>query len=1315
MTRLHPTTIVHPFLSHWILVLAGCLVLVGGVLPAQDSSSQDSSRTGSSRGGFGGGGFRRGGFGRGGFDRGGGRGLLEELSDDAIRTEVKITPDQQQKLDALAEAQRNNREQFGEFFQRMQGAQSEEERNQIRDEMRLRFEEVRKQADAQVKSVLTPEQAVRLDQLRLHRQGPAIFARDEAFAKEFGLTDTQLEQMKALGEERMAARMQLGRDASDEVRKKFDDEWGQKILAVLTPEQQSKWTQRLGPPPQPLVAPSATSQATPMATPAPVRSRPIFGEEAPAGTAPVVSFSSAPASGAAMENARATAEASGTSGNPSTAGGEKKLSFNFRYAPWGEVLKLFAEEAGLSLDLNAMPPGTFNYYDQHQYTPIEALDVLNGYLLPKGYCLVQRDDFLVCLNIDEPIPPSVVPNIAPSELDSRGRNELLTVVFPLEGVDVQQVAAEVNEMKGPQGKVVGLKSTNSILVTDIGSNLRRIRDLLLDVTARGGPDDITFKAYQVRNIPVADVEAIVRSLLGLGSTVANVSSSNESRGRDRRDSRYGPPQPPTASNDPSKAAHITTDGRTNQLLVTATLAQHQLVEEALKTIDVAGEASQFSPTSNRPFLKVYNVNSSDPREVTKTIDALMPGVVVNEDGRNGKIHILATPDQHRQVETLIAQMDGLGGGQQMAVIPLSSLDPVSVTSTIRSMFLKDGTAAPTIEPDLYGRQLMIRGNADQMAQIRTLLTQLGEDGSGQRSGADDRRIRTVPLSGRDPAELLPLLQRMWGANHVSPIRVVNPQQRGDVQLPSQPPPTTQTVPRSIPRQPPQDTDQNSVQTRPAVRAIPIRNIAQTTELPDVNTQRAESMFRLMDTNQDGMIDGEEWKSSSRLRPKFEAAGIDLQQPMPRDLFVQHYLNVNSGSNPPKPAKDLELERLLDAYLNAPPVTEQPASPAQSPSAQSPSTQVPVPESANPPTEVNVTVMGDELIISSSDPKKLDELQDLLERTMQALPPRVTWTVFTLQSADATEAANMLKLLFPGSAVSAASTTGSSSFLGSLSTGASSLGNSLADMTGLGTVGAAQQLRIIPDVRLNSLFVAGPAAQVREVEEMLKVLDSNGLAESMRDKVSRMIPIEYASAQEVYNIVKEVYKNYIDPPRVAENNNPLAMFAGGRGNRNEQAPPPAAKLAIGVDLNTSNLIVWADEPLYQEIHSLVQSLDQAAQEARRTVRVVTLENTNSAVVQSALGSLIPQVKVSVTGSRQTPAANSSNSSGTGSSSSGSSGSSGPSPDQFRQFFEQRMRERMQGGGESRSSSSPFGSSRFGRGGFGSRGGSGSDFGRSGRGR
>ena len=251
-------------------------------------------------------------------------------------------------------------------------------------------------------------------------------------------------------------------------------------------------------------------------------------------------------------------------------------------------------------------------------------------------------------------------------------------------------------------------------------------------------------------------------------------------------------------------------------------------------------------------------------------------------------------------------------------------------------------------------------------------------------------------------------------------------------------------------------------------------------------------------------------------------------------------------------------------------------------------------------------------------------------------------------------------------------------LGSLTGAASSLGSGIAEMTGLSSIASAgQSLRIIPDTRLNSLFVSGPSSQVKEVEEMLRVLDSSEWPDTLRDKVSRLISLEYADADDVLRMVKESYKVYIDPPQQQNaRNNPLAamMGGGGRGGKADSAEAQI-KMTASVDSNTNQLIIWADDGLFQEVKSFVESVDESARQARRTVRVVSLRNTNSSTIKGALGTLMPKVNVSSTASRQgTPDANKSSNSNDN-----NSGRSQEEQERIRQFFEQRMKERAQGGG------------------------------------
>jgi type II secretory pathway component GspD/PulD (secretin) len=349
--------------------------------------------------------------------------------------------------------------------------------------------------------------------------------------------------------------------------------------------------------------------------------------------------------------------------------------------------------------------------------------------------------------------------------------------------------------------------------------------------------------------------------------------------------------------------------------------------------------------------------------------------------------------------------------------------------------------------------------------------------------------------------------------------------------------------------------------------------------------------------------------------------------------------------------------------------------------------------SKPGAEVTITLQGGDLVITSSDLEALDDLQDLIETLARAIPVQTQWTVFYLRSADATEAAAMLEQLFPSSSVSLMAGSSDNSLMGGLTSGIASLGRGLADMTGLSDLGSGPQtLRIIPDLRSNSLFVMGPADMVQDVEEVLKILDSSELPGTLRDRVPRMITVDSADVDEVAAIVRDVYRDYLESPQQragGDRNNPLAMLMGMQGGGGDQrrggGRTPEVRMTLGVDRRTNQLIVSAEDSLFRQVEALVQSLDAAAQAAQQTVRVVKLEHTQANVVQEALQSMIPKVSVSVT--------RSGTSEGRGPAAQPApqqpQPQSQPGEDEIRRMFEQRIREQFLrgafpggGGGENR---------------------------------
>lgn len=1102
--------------------------------------------------------------------------------------------------------------------------------------------------------------------------GPAVDALE--------LTEEQRDQLSKIREELGPAIEALGEEATDDAKKAKLKEFESRAVKVLTNDQQDKWDDgkeeyatkvtemraqfqqggRGGPggggfnrggPGGPGGGPPGGPPRTPR-----LESTVIV----PEGAAVVSSFNT---------------------GGPAPRGSDGvRLSFNFRYAPWTEVLKDFAERAGLTLDLNVVPPGTFSYLDNQEYTVTEALDVLNGYLLQRGYILVRRDRFLTPINIDEPIPPNMVPVVTVDELPQRGKNELVSVTIPLESVEADKVVGEIRELLGPQGKASALKNTNSINITDIGSNVRRVYGLLKHSASIDNRES-AFKAIPVKHISAMEAERMVRRLFGLNPLTTTAATtpqfggfpgggfggspfgggfggdprfgggfSGRDGGRDGRSDSQQQPQPTSSSRTTGTQSpyvgkiQITADTRTNHLLVTASAAYVKLVEEAVKSFDTDtdSDGGKIVRSDNPVRLKVYSVTGADVGQVARTLSLILPGLAIVDDSRTAKLHIQGTDEEHREVEKYLKELSG-DGSSSVAVIHLLKLDPVGASNTLRNLFAGEGSRAPSIEADSQGRRLMVRGTPDQVTQVRAILSQLGEPGDGGPGVESTNRgpIRTLPLNGKDPQELLPLLRQVWTASGQPPIRIVVPSKPSVIQDRKVPSKDGNPLRSALPA-----TDRGA--TAPPARDADERR----TQSSTATTAKQASFERLVSEEAD-----DEAKDVKPVTPR-------AKEPQPL-----------------VPGTDA-VEDFLKSFLT-PPTSKAP---------------VAIPTEEAMPAEavtksdgsgISMSIIGGELVIVSEDEKALDDFEALYESVAASIPSRTRWTVFYLRTADATETAQMLERLFPQSTV-ATSTQQQDGLLGSFASGFSSLGRGVMNVTGLNNTLGQQSLRIVTDTRANALFVTGPTEKIDEIEQMLQLLDASELPESLRDRLPRSIPVEYADVNEVAEVVESVFKESMQAEQPVPGQqgrggggggfNPLAMMlAGGQGGGKGRGP----ELTLGVDARSSHIIVSCNEGLYRQIEELVQTIDQRAKEARQTVRVVPLATADPAVVSGTLSSLFSKVSVSATKSTRTSR---STTSGSGNAGSGGGGGGAPAAVNDPEIIRRMMESRNAGGN---SGGSPFG--------------------------
>jgi type II secretory pathway component GspD/PulD (secretin) len=194
---------------------------------------------------------------------------------------------------------------------------------------------------------------------------------------------------------------------------------------------------------------------------------------------------------------------------------------------------------------------------------------------------------------------------------------------------------------------------------------------------------------------------------------------------------------------------------------------------------------------------------------------------------------------------------------------------------------------------------------------------------------------------------------------------------------------------------------------------------------------------------------------------------------------------------------------------------------------------------------------------------------------------------------------------------------------------------LGSLTGLGPEGAWSfgAAAIIPDKRLNRMFVYGAERDLAKVQRHLEVIDrENSIADVQTHGTPRVIELRHANAEQVAAVIRDVYAGRIGATAEERRQTAqqlLRQQANPQG-RGEQVPPQpilpvvaadsseSARMTLAVDARANSLIVTAPSQLADEVQRLAMRIDEQSVQA---VRVIGLKRTGAASVRDTLGKLL----------------------------------------------------------------------------------------------
>ena len=435
--------------------------------------------------------------------------------------------------------------------------------------------------------------------------------------------------------------------------------------------------------------------------------------------------------------------------NPN-AGEPRNLHFNFQFSNWDPVLKWLAKTADLSLQMDAPPPGSFNYVDQRSFTVSEAIDLINGVLQFRGYTLVRNQRMLIVVNLEDGIPPGIIQTITPEELDDRGKYEIVKCLFPLGNLTPDDIETEVRPLISDPTALKVMPTSRQVLVQETGGNLRMIRSVFSSAQENREKMGGDVQKHTLQFITSDEVLAITRPLLGIEEEEFSL---------------------------PDGQLNIALEPLGQRLFYSGQPEFVERFKQIIELIDV-DPGIEDGPPPEQVQLETHTVRA-DPTtalQVLQTIFAGQEGMRLATDPVTGNIIALAKPSQHATIRGILGQMQK--DAVSFDVIQLRRYDPQSVVLMLNKLLGKDNeenaNKGPTFDGDPTTMQLVVRGTAAEIEQIQEMVNKI--DPPLSTDGADFRsNVRLIPLTGRQLTDVLDMAELMWpSSKRKNKIRVVTP-------------------------------------------------------------------------------------------------------------------------------------------------------------------------------------------------------------------------------------------------------------------------------------------------------------------------------------------------------------------------------------------------------------------------------------------------------------------------------------------------------------------------------------------------------------
>ena len=205
---------------------------------------------------------------------------------------------------------------------------------------------------------------------------------------------------------------------------------------------------------------------------------------------------------------------------------DDSVVLNFEGADIREVIHSLADSLGINYQIDPRIQGQVTIRTTAPIAKEDLFPIFNRILRSNGISAVQVGDIYQIIPVAEAKTKAIIP-VAPGDRRQAARQDSFVIeVVRVEHVAAQEMVNILQPFVTPGGDVIPYARANLLIVTDLESNVARLKDLITTFD-RDAFRDLRAKVYKIEH---ANIEEIGQELLSIMDTYGVTPASAEERG-----------------------------------------------------------------------------------------------------------------------------------------------------------------------------------------------------------------------------------------------------------------------------------------------------------------------------------------------------------------------------------------------------------------------------------------------------------------------------------------------------------------------------------------------------------------------------------------------------------------------------------------------------------------------------------------------------------------------------------------------------------------------------------------------------------------